>query len=69
MMKNYQVLSSFHDDMGSFAGFTVRGFDINHARTKALWHYNSARLHDGLKRWETLPKTVIVQRSTVGNDE
>lgn len=62
-MRKFYVETSFTDDMGSMQGFTVEGHDWEHAREEALWHYNSARDHDGLPRWDELPDHITLRRA------
>jgi hypothetical protein len=60
----YYVHPSFTDDMGSYVGFHVEGRNMDQAKEEALWHYNSARNHDGLPNWESLPHHIKVERQS-----
>jgi hypothetical protein len=62
-MKRYYVHPSYTDDMGYYVGFNVEADNVKDARdVEALWEYNNVRDHDGLPRWDKLPKHIKVTR-------
>lgn len=63
MMRKYRVLKSYTDDLGDFEGFQVEARSMEEARSEALWWFNNARDHDGLRPWAKLPRHIVVERA------
>lgn len=54
-MRVYGVIVPYQNDMGSINPFTVTSSSMESAKKNALWHINSMRDHDGLRRLTRLP--------------
>lgn len=57
-MRAYKVIIPYQNDMGSINPFTVTSSSMESAKENALWHINSMRDHDGLRRLTRLPSGV-----------
>jgi hypothetical protein len=55
-------------EMGSFKGHcTSNGFNVSY-KQDALWSYNSARSHDGLRPLKKMPKGTKYYKEVRGNN-
>jgi len=62
MPQLYTVHVPFIDDMGSVSPFVATACQSESARENALWHLNSMRNHDGLRRLKNLPPGTRLHR-------